>query len=81
MKILKPGNLTFHKMCPVCGCEFEYNKTDVYSNSVHCPCCNEVLIHNKIEIISTSALPDGVYIKLLDDKTIGDVNKLEKFTS
>lgn len=52
-KIIKEGKLPVQKMtCPVCGCEFEYDYTDLTSGyddfnifytdgGVNCPCCNK----------------------------------------
>ena len=53
MKIIKEPNLSL--TCPVCGCEFEFNKNDVYNatggmrkgipknphKAVYCPICDK----------------------------------------
>ena len=61
IKIIKQGKQTrFTKICPDCGCEFEYEQEDVkvdysvclttyppkYNTYVVCPCCGKHLHHN-----------------------------------
>lgn len=60
IKIIKEGKITkFRKTCPDCGCEFEYEASDVvtdyaeclttypprYNTYVVCPCCGKHLHH------------------------------------
>ena len=60
IKIIKEGKLTkFTKTCPDCGCEFEYDTTDLhtdysicltsypaqYNTYVICPCCGKHIYH------------------------------------
>ena len=59
IKIIKQGKTKFTKICPDCGCEFEYEQEDVkvdYSSClttypcmheiyVICPCCGKHLHH------------------------------------
>lgn len=60
IKIIKEGKITkFRKTCPDCGCEFEYEASDVvtdygeclttypprYNTYVICPCCGKHLHH------------------------------------
>ena len=47
-KIIKQGNLTFTKICSICGCEFEYEVEDITNNAVECPCCKSQLTHKEI---------------------------------
>ena len=61
IEIIKEGKTKkFTKICPNCGCEFEYEKSDVkanyndfstsypnkYGTYVICPCCGKHLPHN-----------------------------------
>ena len=63
IKIIKQGKQTkFTKICPDCGCEFEYEQEDVkvdssvcltsypaqYRTYVICPCCGKHLNHGYI---------------------------------
>lgn len=60
IKIIKEGKKTsFRKTCPDCGCEFEYDATDLqtdysiclttypgqYNTYVVCPCCGRHIHH------------------------------------
>ena len=60
IKIIKEGKITkFRKTCPDCGCEFEYEASDLatdyseclttypprYNTYVVCPCCGKHLHH------------------------------------
>lgn len=45
IKIIKQGVKEFHITCPYCGCEFTYEKEDVYNSEVICPCCLKGLPH------------------------------------
>ena len=45
IKIIKQGIKEFHITCPYCGCEFTYEKEDVYNSEVICPCCSKGLPH------------------------------------
>ena len=52
MKIIKQGITTFKATCPVCGCEFEYNREDITTEfqtwrRVKCPCCGELINHKE----------------------------------
>ena len=64
IKIIKQGKQTkFMKICPDCGCEFEYEQEDVkvdnscclttyppkYNTYVVCPCCGKHLHHGYTE--------------------------------
>lgn len=53
--IIKPGKIskiTYHMICPYCGCEYTYTDEDIFSNYsllmscgsrvVSCPCCNSL---------------------------------------
>ena len=48
IKIIKQGIKEFHITCPYCGCEFTYEKEDVYNSEVICPCCSNGLPHKGI---------------------------------
>ena len=48
IKIIKQGVKEFHITCPYCGCEFTYEKEDVYNSEVICPCCSKGLPHKGI---------------------------------
>ena len=75
IKIIKQGKQTkFKKICPDCGCEFEYEQEDVnvdytvclttypgkYNTYVICPCCGKHLHHGYTEAIGYS-YPDVTY--------------------
>lgn len=45
IKIIKQGVKEFRTTCPYCGCEFTYEKEDVYNSEVICPCCSKGLPH------------------------------------
>ena len=60
IKIIKQGVKEFHITCPYCGCEFTYEKEDVYNSEVICPCCSKALPHKGIigtGDINPSAVP------------------------
>ena len=60
IKIIKQGVKEFHITCPYCGCEFTYEKEDVYNSEVICPCCSKGLQHKGIigtGDINPSAVP------------------------
>lgn len=50
MKIIKEGTVPeTNGKCPVCGCEFIYDRRDVavdseYGYRVECPCCKDKLM-------------------------------------
>lgn len=48
IKIIKQGVKEFHITCPYCGCEFTYEKEDVYNSEVICPCCSTNLPHKGV---------------------------------
>ena len=48
IKIIKQGVKEFHITCPYCGCEFTYEKEDVYNSEVICPCCSKALPHKGV---------------------------------
>ena len=48
IKIIKQGVKEFHITCQYCGCEFTYEKEDVYNSEVSCPCCSKGLPHKGI---------------------------------
>lgn len=65
IKIIKEGKITrFKKTCPDCGCEFEYETSDLipdysvclttfpsqYSTYVICPCCGKHIHHGVISV-------------------------------
>lgn len=65
IKIIKEGKITrFKKTCPDCGCEFEYETSDLipdysvclttfpsqYSTYVICPCCGKHIRHGVISV-------------------------------
>ena len=71
IKIIKQGKQTkFTKICPDCGCEFEYEQEDVkvdynscsclttypckHETYVVCPCCGKHLHHGYTETINYS---------------------------
>lgn len=48
VKIIKEGVKEFHITCPYCGCEFTYEKEDVYNSEVICPCCSKAMPHKGV---------------------------------
>lgn len=75
IKIIKQGKQTkFTKICPDCGCEFEYEQEDInvdytvclttypgkYNTYVVCPCCRKHLHHGYTEAVGYS-YPDVTY--------------------
>ena len=73
IKIIKDGKITkFRKTCPDCGCEFEYDASDMatdygvclttyppqYKTYVICPCCRKRIYHGMIQSSDlTTTLP------------------------
>lgn len=66
IKIIKDGKLTkFKKTCPDCGCEFEYEASDLivdhsvclttytpkYNTYVVCPCCGKRVYHGTTQAV------------------------------
>lgn len=79
IKIIKQGTKEFHITCPYCGCEFTYEKEDVYNSEVICPCCSKGLPHKGI-IGTVGTNPSAVPIwynqqVAPDDYKIRDLNK------
>lgn len=54
INITKEGTIPHYKgHCAVCGCEFEFDHTDAYSNyeiRIDCPCCSHTLMDSTLEI-------------------------------
>ncbi len=49
IKILKHGkkHSKFQLTCPFCGCEFEYEESDLEDDSfIRCPDCGAIIDHN-----------------------------------
>lgn len=49
IKILKHGKKysKFQLTCPFCGCEFEYEESDLEDDSfIRCPDCGAIIDHN-----------------------------------
>lgn len=49
IKILKHGkkHSKFQLACPFCGCEFEYEESDLKDDSfIRCPDCEAIIDHN-----------------------------------
>lgn len=62
IKIIKQGVKEFHITCPYCGCEFTYEKEDVYNSEVICPCCSTNLPHKGvIGTINTTSSPIPIW--------------------
>lgn len=64
IKIIKHGASKFKAICPVCGCEFEYDLEDIISEQyslldqihikqVKCPDCGELIAHETKQISQT----------------------------
>ena len=55
IKVIKHGEKTFKIICPICGCEFEYEYEDLVDSylpglkQIKCPDCGEWLTHKKAE--------------------------------
>jgi len=50
IKVIKHGAKVFKAICPICGCEFEYEYEDIlrdYFKQVKCPDCGEFIAHNE----------------------------------
>lgn len=77
IKIIKDGKLTkFKKTCPDCGCEFEYEASDLstdysvclttyppkYNTYVVCPCCGKRVYHGTTQAVD----PTNVWISYTD---------------
>lgn len=46
IKIIKEGQKKFTKTCNRCGCEFQYDLSDLSgSDYINCPCCHTTLVH------------------------------------
>ena len=49
IKVIKHGEKVFKKVCPICGCEFEYEYEDLegycgFNKHVKCPDCGEIVM-------------------------------------
>ena len=66
IKIIKEGKTgKFTKICPYCGCEFEYDQGDVkvnYDAYVICPCCGKHLLHKHYHYTAYYNNPNVVHI-------------------
>jgi len=56
IKVIKHGETKFRLVCPVCGCEFEYEFEDLVNQydiikQVKCPDCGEWLTHREGESV------------------------------
>lgn len=56
IKIIKHGKETFKAVCPICGCEFEYEFEDLttqygIAKQVVCPDCGERINHNEHNVV------------------------------
>ena len=83
IKIIKEGKITkFTKTCPDCGCEFEYDVSDLqtdygaclityHDTYVICPCCGKYLHHGH----TGSTFPN--YPNINDTMTGLDVKDLD----
>ena len=53
IKVIKHGEKTFRVICPMCGCEFEYQLEDLRagitseSEQIKCPDCGHWICHKK----------------------------------
>ena len=71
IKIIKQGIKEFNITCPFCGCEFTYEKEDVYNSEVICPCCSTNLLVGTVNInpfpmpiwYNQEVAPDGYKIR------------------
>ena len=70
IKVIKHGNKVFTAVCPICGCEFEYEVEDLVETddkesltygakvrAVKCPECGEVIKHKEYTIINPTPSP------------------------
>lgn len=76
IKIIKDGEMTkFKKTCPDCGCEFEYEASDLsadysvclttyppkYNTYVVCPCCGKRIHHGMTEAAGLTIASSKIY--------------------
>ena len=76
IKIIKDGKMTkFRKTCPDCGCEFEYEASDLsadcgvclttypprYNTYVVCPCCGKRIHHGTTEAAGLTIASPKIY--------------------
>ena len=76
IKIIKDGKMTkFKKTCPDCGCEFEYEASDLsadcgvclttyppqYNTYVVCPCCGKRIHHGTTEAAGLTIASPKIY--------------------
>ena len=76
IKIIKDGKMTkFKKTCPDCGCEFEYEASDLsadcgvclttyppkYNTYVVCPCCGKRIHHGTTEAAGLTTASPKIY--------------------
>lgn len=62
IKIIKQGVKEFNLTCPYCGCEFTYEKEDVYNSEVICPCCSTNVPHKGvIGTVNTNPSPMPIW--------------------
>ena len=81
IKIIKQGKMTkFKKICPDCGCEFEYEQEDVkvdnscclttyppkYNTYIACPCCGKHLYHGYTETIDSCSKTHLAFFLLVE---------------
>ena len=45
--IVKEGKKRFGIRCWKCGCEFTYERNDIFNDIVRCPCCSELIFHSE----------------------------------
>lgn len=59
IKVIKHGETKFKIICPVCGCEFEYEYEDLVEcyipglKQIKCPDCGEWLTHKRAEPVKS----------------------------
>ena len=76
IKIIKDGKMTkFRKTCPDCGCEFEYEASDLsadcgvclttyppkYNTYVVCPCCGKRIHHGTTQAAGLTIASPKIY--------------------
>lgn len=76
IKIIKQGKQTkFTKICPDCGCEFEYDDSDLnvdysvclttyppqYNTYVVCPCCGKRIYHGTTKAADPTIASPKIY--------------------
>lgn len=53
IKIIKEGKKEFIGICPICGCKFSYQASDIElgagQSQVHCPQCERVVRHTPVD--------------------------------